>query len=368
MRFSGGRIGRTRTQVFENLPGQVTKPMASAVKDVRQPVDAQSEKDAAYVPVRSFSDMGNFPHSGKNQTGETLRESVDATSGLAKGCPSAVLGKGGVGGKGSAAAKRGNYNSEEVDDDVPIVLPTVEEARAKVADAFARNARVGENPFFGRTRSTPLGEIEWDRVDPLALSKADRRQADDLKYSRPHISAAQMDVIKQKWQARQVKRVSNAARLYGARESQKELWEFLAVHEKEKQQREERHHSSQAEASEPSSAASGARSQGVRSAQAGNWGNKDQDGKSHASHEGGVDFSAADAAGAHHVAGIASSDSRCDTIKHVAPLPKTSSKTTLKSISKAFKNMMGSQKPGKMENLIQRMSKTHVPTSYMDTV
>jgi hypothetical protein len=342
--------------------------MTSAVKDVQQPADAQSDmKDLA--PVRCFSDMGNFPLSAERK--EIVEGSVDATHGLYDVRPSAGYGSGdggSGGGKGNdAAAKRGNFNSKAVDDDVPIVLPTVEEARAKVADAFSRNARVGENPF-GRTRSTPLGTIEWDRVDPLALSKADRRQAEDLKYSRPHISAAQMDLIKQKWQARQVKRVSNAARLYGARESQKELWEFLAVHEKEKQQREERQHPSQNAASTSSSAASGARSQGARSAQAGgNWGSKDQNGKGHASVEGGVDFSA-EANGARGVPGASTADSKSDTIKQVAPLPKTSSKTTLKTISKAFKNMMGSQKPGKMESLIQRMSKTHAPTSYMDTV
>lgn len=87
--------------------------------------------------------------------------------------------------------------------------------------------RMGGDNMVRRTRSTPLGEIDLKRIDPLALSKADRRWADDSKYYRPDFTAEQFEELKQKWQARQVKRVSNAARLYGARVSQKSLWDFL---------------------------------------------------------------------------------------------------------------------------------------------
>lgn len=331
--------------------------MALVVENRQGAVDPGMQMDGG-CERRCFSEMGNSPSTFRKEMSQegpataTRREEFAEVRAAVKPSGDGSSVRGDV-----AAATKGG---EGDDGEKALALPSVEDARAKVAEAFARNSRAGETTLFGRTRSTPLGEIEWDLVDPLALSKADRRQAEDLKYNRPNISAAQMDLIKQKWQARQVKRVSNAARLYGARESQRELWEFLAVHEKEKQQRDERG-SSQSAASSSSPAA---RAQGVKSAAAGgDWGTKDQAGKGHASMEGGIDYVGM-GSGAQTAPGGVSTDSKNDTVKQVAP--KT--KSTLKTISKAFKNMMGSQKPGKVENLLQRMNKSHVPSSYMDTV
>lgn len=79
------------------------------------------------------------------------------------------------------------------------------------------------------TRDSLNGEVEWGKVDRLELAHADRRAAAIQEYKRPVLAPQGVDDIKVKWQRKQVKRMSRAAELFGARESQKDLWDFIAV-------------------------------------------------------------------------------------------------------------------------------------------
>jgi len=76
-----------------------------------------------------------------------------------------------------------------------------------------------------RKRETLLGPVEWKAVDPLALSMADRQSDSDNRYQRRELTPAETGAMKMRWQARQLKRVSNAAAMYGPRESIKHLFD-----------------------------------------------------------------------------------------------------------------------------------------------
>jgi len=86
-----------------------------------------------------------------------------------------------------------------------------------------------------RRRGHLFGDVDWSQVDPLQLAHADRR-ADSLdSYQRPALGPAEVEAMKKRWQGKQVKRVSKAAQLFGARESQRDLWDFIAEHNSETQ-------------------------------------------------------------------------------------------------------------------------------------
>mmetsp|Transcript_27195 Transcript_27195/g.69024 ORF Transcript_27195/g.69024 Transcript_27195/m.69024 type:complete len:252 (-) Transcript_27195:129-884(-) len=75
-----------------------------------------------------------------------------------------------------------------------------------------------------RVRETTLGPVDWAKVDPLALSMADRQTDSDARYERKSLSADGVEHMKMRWQSRQLKRVSNAAVMFGPRESIRHLF------------------------------------------------------------------------------------------------------------------------------------------------
>jgi len=76
-----------------------------------------------------------------------------------------------------------------------------------------------------RVRHTFLqDDVDWAACDALELSWADRRADAERVYERPVVDA---EKVKKRWQAKQVKFVSKAAEMFGARESQRALWEFI---------------------------------------------------------------------------------------------------------------------------------------------
>uniref|UniRef100_A0A7S0Z185 Uncharacterized protein n=1 Tax=Hemiselmis tepida TaxID=464990 RepID=A0A7S0Z185_9CRYP len=81
----------------------------------------------------------------------------------------------------------------------------------------------------GRTRVSLNGDVDWCQVDPLELAHADRRADAIEAYTRPELAPADVEDMKQRWQRKQVKRMSKAAQLYGARQSQRDLWDFLEL-------------------------------------------------------------------------------------------------------------------------------------------
>ena len=73
---------------------------------------------------------------------------------------------------------------------------------------------------------------DFDELDPLALSKADRRAAMERGYKRDVLNDQEQLEQKLKWQAKQIKRLSNSASLYGPRESMREVWEYVRDEQK----------------------------------------------------------------------------------------------------------------------------------------
>jgi len=79
-----------------------------------------------------------------------------------------------------------------------------------------------------RLRETTLGPVDWAAVEPLALSMADRQADSDARYRRKQLSPGGVAEVKQRWQTRQLSRLSNAALIFGPRETVQHLFAQMA--------------------------------------------------------------------------------------------------------------------------------------------
>eukprot|EP00283_Hemiselmis_rufescens_P006957 CAMPEP_0173423950 /NCGR_PEP_ID=MMETSP1357-20121228/4034_1 /TAXON_ID=77926 /ORGANISM="Hemiselmis rufescens, Strain PCC563" /LENGTH=229 /DNA_ID=CAMNT_0014387115 /DNA_START=69 /DNA_END=754 /DNA_ORIENTATION=+ len=101
-----------------------------------------------------------------------------------------------------------------------------ENGAASRGKADSSKYAVDQRPF-----SPPL---DREKVkDKQALKKADRLAEQDARYIRRPMSPEEFGEVKVRWQTRQLKRVSSAASVFGARESSKDLLQIMAEFERD---------------------------------------------------------------------------------------------------------------------------------------
>jgi hypothetical protein len=71
--------------------------------------------------------------------------------------------------------------------------------------------------------------INWDECNPLTLARADRRASIDYAYQRSEMSVEEVKAMKSKWRLKQVRKYSEAASVFGPRESQEDVFECITI-------------------------------------------------------------------------------------------------------------------------------------------
>ena len=101
----------------------------------------------------------------------------------------------------------------------------------------ADHTREGKAPTGDRwhIKQRPFSPpVDRDQIeDKAALKKADRLAEQDARYIRRPMSPEEFGEVKVRWQTRQLKRVSSAASVFGARESSKDLLQIMAEFERD---------------------------------------------------------------------------------------------------------------------------------------
>jgi hypothetical protein len=86
------------------------------------------------------------------------------------------------------------------------------------------------------------------------LARADRRAALDHDYKRPDLKADEVQSIKSKWRLKQVRKYSEAASVFGPRESQRDVFECIEMWRAEQRSRNQAEKSSSVDEPASSSA------------------------------------------------------------------------------------------------------------------